>query len=315
MDSNSKSLLAIFKRIIFQGLEKVDISKPEQRKRVYLAALSSLEKAHQKNEVHSVEQKSAQRRELENLIFEVENQISKLGTQQDSGIPEPSINEPDFDSSHALDQSPAFEELSEPSTQKISLLQKFGMQKKKLILLFSGLVAIVLTAVIYFNSIERNTTGGLELPYSLNVNEALLKSIRTKGSITTELSGGLKDGILVEADFKNSEEPNRLDLILRGDIAKKINAIEEPILVTFHIEKISKEDLELNFLVRAVGKAVRKKVEILDQKLNEYFVVTSVEQAGAPKTNVLIRLQIDAGAKKTEEKGQLIIKKIVFSKI
>lgn len=323
MDSNSKSLTGIFKRLIFQGLEKVDINNVEQRYRVYKSAKASLEKVQSRNLELSVEAKNQQYDLLENMIAEIEIQLDILQQKQDAAVVNYSFQEqaldstiekvdPPVDHPQTLDED-YFETSNLKSKSKINNI----FQNKKIIAaIFSVFVLLGLISFFASNLTNNESSAAeLKLPFTLEANEALLKLTRTNGPGEVELVNDIDSGILYKVDASKIDKTSRLDFILRGELAKQFNAINEPILVTFHLQKISKANLKLNLLVRGVGKVTSKEIEILDENTNQLFVVTSVEKQGKPKPNALFRLRVVPVAKETEEKDAILINKITFSRI
>ena len=318
MDSNEKILSEFFKRTIFQGLEKIDINKLEQRKSVYGAAFRSLESVHSKNTNLAEETKIKQRNLLIQLIDEVETQIVKLFENEVENSSHITEENPNYETELSFDLGEENEKsIWVSSKSKFSKwFSKISKFKRPAIIGVLAVLCLPIFLVFYTNMPgEKETALGLSLPYEIIADEALLKSIRTKGSGSTQLIEGEQGGILYQIGSVEEDIPSRLDIILRDDLGKKFNAIREPILITFHVEKRSKEDLQLDLMARGVGRVVRKSINILDENTNEYFLVTNADQLKKQRSSALIRLQISPTLEKSEENPALLIKKLVFSKI
>ena len=318
MNDNEKKLSEFFKRTIFQGLEKIDINKHEQRKSVYGAAIRSLENIHSRNTNLLQETKNKQYNLLIQLIDEIETQIVKLFENEVTN------------SSHTAEDNPIYETKFTPDLEGenekgivISFKSRFskwiakrGKFKRFALLGILAVLCLSIFLVLLSNMTdEKETALGLSLPYEVIADEVLLKLIRTKGSASTQLIEEDQGGILYKVGSVDEDTPSQLDIVLRGDLGKNFNATREPILITFHVEKRSTEDLQLDIIARGSGKAVRKSVNILDENTNEYFLVTNGGQPTKQRSNALIRLQISPALEKSEENPALLIKKLVFSKI
>lgn len=320
MFSNEK-ISELFRRTIFSGLEKIDITNVKQRKDVYEAALQSLENVHSKNSSLTDDVKTNQRSILSELIIDIETKIANINEKENFIItgsePEPQIVSTLADEEYLLDDdvsnknsaSSSFDNmLSEPP-------QSRRAGKKLIVSTIIAFLAIVGLFAYYTNFEEaKNASQKLPLPYVLTANQALLDFARPKDKGSVKLADGL-DGIIYEVDISNDETANRVDFFIRGELGKKILAHEEPILVTLHLQKISKEDITLNLLFRSIGKNVRKKVNIVDQTMNEFFLISNGERGEVTRSNAIIRLQVSPTSEKYEEKPILLLKKVVFSKI
>ena len=315
MLSNEK-LSELFRRTIFAGLEKVDISQVEQRKSVYDAALNSLDNVHSKNPNLTQDIKSEQQNVLSALIIEIENKIKELNSEENSVAEEPPLY---------LEQDDFL--LDDDASKKSSIGNFLGkvrgviskpkiFEKKLLFTILVSLLALVSIRAYYTNFEQaQNTSFKLPLPYVLNADQALLEFARPKDKGAIKLADNPDDGIIYEVDISEDDTANRLDFVLRGDLGEQILAQDVPVLVTLHVQKISEENIDLNFSFRGAGKTVRKNVKILDQETNEFFLVTNADRGVKERSNVLIRLQIAPASEKFEEKPTLLLKKIIFSKI
>ncbi len=315
---SKEKLSELFRRSIFDGLEKVDISDAGQRKSVYEAALNSLKNVHLKNPNLTEDMKMDQRSLLSAMIIEIENKISNLNEIESSGVADVQdvshVEEKDFLSDYDIQtQSPVSGFLDKLR----SMLRKPKLFGKKLILTtLVALLALLGISAYYFNFKEvENTSTKLPLPYVLSANQALLDLGRPKDKGSIRLAENLGEGIIYEVDINNVEASNGVNFVLRDEIGKKILEHDEPILVTFHVQKISKREIEFDFFFRGIGKSVRKKINIIDEETNEYFLVTNTERSDRERSNALIRLQISPTSEKFEEKPVILLKKIVFSKI
>lgn len=311
MESNSSNLTTVFKRMIFQGLEKVDLNNDNQRRAVYEAAARSLEKVHQKNASISPEVKKDQRNVLAQLLEEIESQFLQIADAQKQSSLQVSVDHVDHEDVDAFTE---FSEEPKPFAEKLKSI--FLMRNIKLLgVLAFGLLLLVLAGLFAFNASEKSAvTADFQLPHVMEADEELFKFVSTKGSVKTELVSGDKTGILYEQKLNPADKTSRFDIILRGELAKNINAITEPIIVTVHLEKITQEPIKLNMLVRASGKVARKKVDITDQKTNEFFIVTNADQGDKPRSNTLFRLSIDVNEGIKDQKAAIIIKKLVLTK-
>jgi hypothetical protein len=315
---NKEKLSELFRRSIFGGLEKIDISDAGQRKSVYEAALNSLKNVHSKNPNLTEDIKMDQRSLLSAMIIEIENKIDNLNEIESSGAADTKdvshVEEKDF----LLDDDIQTQSSVSGFLDKLrNMLRKPKLFGKKLILTtLVALFALIGISAYYSNLNEaKNTSTKLPLPYVLNADQDLIDLVRPKNNASIRLADSLGDGIIYEVDSSDAEAKNRVDFVLRGEIGKKILAHDEPILVTFHIQKLSKGEIEFDFLFRGIGKSVRKKINIIDEETNEYFLVTNTERSDKVRSNALIRLQISPTSEKFEEKPVILLKKIVFSKI
>lgn len=317
MPSNEK-IYEVFKKTLFKGLEKVDISQIDLRHSVYEAALRSLENVQSKNANLTEVIKTEQRKILLELIHEIETKIENLKNEENSlalaVVPATDVNDTDFLLDDELNTTTSVNSFFGKIKSEISLFKLFG---KKFI--FSTLFTLIalLTISAYFGAIKEsdNTANQLSLPYVINADQALLDFGRLSGGGSIKLADEISDGIIYEVDISDEEVKNRLDFVLSGDLAKQILAHDEPILVTIHVQKVSKEDIEFSLLFRGIGKSSRNIVKIVDQKTNEFFVITDIESNENKRSNVLIRLEISPTSEKFEEKPVLLLKKVVFSKI
>ncbi len=314
MLSNEK-LSELFRRTIFAGLEKVDINQVGERKSVYEAALNSLDNAHSKNSNLTQDIKSEQRSVLSASIIEIENKIKELISKENSVAEEPPLylEQDDFLLDDDASKKKSIGNFSGNVRGVISKPKLF--EKKLLLTILFSLLALV-SILAYYASFEQaqNTSIKLSLPCVLNADQALLDFGRTKDKGIIKLANN-GEGIIYEVDISEDETGNRFDLLLRGDLGKQILALDEPVLVTLHVQKISKENVDLNLLYRGAGRNVRKNIKILDQETNEFFLVTNVDRSVKERSVALIRLQIAPASEKFEEKPILLLKKIVFSKI
>lgn len=314
MLSNEK-LSELFRRTIFAGLEKVDIDQVGQRKSVYEAALNSLDNAHSKNSNLTQDIKNEQRSVLSASIIDIENKIKELISEENSVAEEPRLylEQDDFPLDDDASKKISIGDFSGKVRGVISKPKIF--EKKLLLTILFSLLALVSILAYYANFKQaQNTSIKLPLPYVLNADQALLDFGRTKDKGIIKLANN-GEGIIYEVDISEDETVNRLDLVLKGDLGKQILALDEPILVTLHVQKISEENVDLNLLYRGAGRNVRKNIKILDQETNEFFLVTNVDRSVKERSIALIRLQIAPASEKFEENPILLLKKIVFSKI
>ena len=318
MNSNEKSQSDVFRRLIFKGFEKVDMINAAQRDHIYATAVKSLETAQQKNFNLSEETKISQRNLLNKTIEEIETSVVDQLNQKLEHASNISVKNPKDDSLISLDveleedrSSLAMHELED-----FSKPQKRGVFKRRWV--FASLIIVVLgifSTVFFLSSPQKNLVSELQLPYTLKADEELHKLIKLRGAAKAEFIEGDDGGIRLEVDALNNDEGSRVDIILRGKLAKKINALTEPTLVTFHVQKLSGKDFTLKLFFRGAGKSIIKDINILDQNLNEYFLVTNTVVVKKKRSNVIIRLEMAPLAEKFIEKPIIIIKKLVFSKI
>jgi len=317
MHSNEK-ISEVFRRTIFASLEKVDVSQSGQRKAVYEAALKSLKNVHFKNHNLTENIKREQCSILSALIIEIETKITNINDEENSVVsdvePVSHINENEF----LLDDDITAKSSIGSFFNKIRTSLFYSKIFGKIIIatVFFALLALVGISA-YYGSLKEteNSAEKLLLPYVLNADQTLFDfgKSRDKGSI--KLASNVGEGIIYEVDINSEDTKNRVDFILKGDLSKKIIAHDEPILLTLHIEKISKEDVELNLLYRGSGKSVRKSVKIVDESTNEFFLITNAKRDNKERSATLIRLDIAPTSEKFEEKPVLLLKKITFSKI
>jgi len=318
MDNNAIKISDVFKRIIFQALEKTDISQFDERKNVYDSALRSLNNVHSQNRTLSDNVKFEQRQILQQLIAEIESKLTSSFDQENNLIDEmPSdffIDEIDTLPKEGVNIEPTIKPIFKTKiSQKFSALK---INKKSLILLISVSLFLAALSFFYLNiNTQKVSVSRLELPYVINANEELLGTSKTKKNGKVALMKGDEAGILYEVDISGEDNSNRLDFLIRGQLGEQINTIDESVLVTFHIKKISKENIKLNFLFRGSGGIIRKNVEIRDENTNEYFLVTNGSKNDQDRIAVIMRLEVLPEAGKFEEKPALLLKKIVFSKI
>ena len=315
MDNNTKTLSEFFKRTIFDGLEKVDASNFDQRNNVYDAALKSLDSVHARSTRLSDVVKSEQRQVLHQLISEIENKITEINYQE-------SID--DFQEQNDLlaDEMDINKDKKESSSHSffssIFLSSKSVIKdnRKPMLLLLCSALLIAICSVFYINLFDqRDASSNLTLPYVLKADENLLEFGKAKKRGSASFSGGDEAGILYEVDSSGTDNSNMLDFLIRGKLGEEINAIDQSILVTFHIKKISKGDIILNLLYRDAGRIIRKSVEIRDQNTNEYFLITSAEKNNKDRKATLIRLEVALTSEKFEEKPVILLKKVVLSEI
>lgn len=315
---SKEKLSELFRRSIFGGLEKIDISDAGQRKSVYEAALNSLKNVHSKNPNLTEDMKIDQRSLLSAMIIEIETKLNHLNEIESTGVADVQdvshVEEKDF----LLDG-----DIKTQSSVRV-FLDKLSNMLRKPKLFWKKLVPTALIALFaligisaYYSSFKEaeNTSIKLPLPYVLNADQALLDLVRPKDNDSIKLADNPGDGLIYEVDKSDAEAKNRVDFILRDEIGKKILAHDEPMLVTFHIQKLSKGEIALDFLFRGIGKSVRKKLNIIDEETNEYFLVSNAERGDKVRSNALVRLQISPTSEKFAEKPVILLKKIVFSKI
>lgn len=317
MPSNAK-ISEMFRRAIFSGLEKVDSSQVGQRKSVYEAALKSLNNVHAKNPDLTEDMKINQRNELSELIIEIEAKISNLNNEENSLVPDiesvSQKNENEYLLTDEINTESATGSISDKMQTSLSGSKLFGKT------IYATIVFALLAAIgiftYYGSPLEtENSADKLPLPYVLNADQALLDYGKPRDNGSIRLSNNSGEGIVYEVDTINESVANRVDFVLKDRLGKEIVAHDEPILVTLHVQKISKEDIELNLLYRGSGKIVRKSVGIVDEETNEFFFITNAERDDKERSAALIRLQIVPTSEKFEEKPVLLLKKIIFSKI
>jgi len=317
MLSNEK-ISELFKQTIFKGLEKVDIGEAGQRKGVYEAAHKSLNNIHSKNTNLTDSDKIHQTRLLSELIFEIEEKIVNLNDQDHSVTLNEdevaTLDETQFLTDDDLNNETSTGTLFGKLSDRFSSLKFFS--QRTVVMMLVSIAAFVGLFAFYGVFFEANQTSRkLPLPYVLQADQTLLEFGKTTEKGVIRLADDTNDGIIYEVDIGNNEIPNRANFVIKGELAEQILAHDEPVLVTAHIQKISKEDIQLSFLFRGNGNNSRQVVKVVDQEINEFFLVSDVQKSEKKVSNVLIRLQISPASEKFEEKPVLLLKKIVFDKI
>jgi hypothetical protein len=333
MKNQNEALVDFFNRAIQKNMQKVDSSNFEQRAIVYRAAFSSLQKVHSKNPTLSEAVKKHQVEIVSSVVEHTENQFLHHKKEPDVEV-KPTIH-PDLetqetilkdDLSHiSLDQAdsrseaPDFREDNEKDKSK----SFFHGKRLKIIGFACFVLAGILSYLVYTMSQGEDDKVALNLPLVILADEELLKSAKARGESKVYLAKDGQGGLVFElpanrqADTSGAEVPElgRLDFILRGELAEKLNQYQGEMLITFHLKKLTEDNLDIVLVYRAAGRPDVKNFQIIDNQENEYFILREERQGAQPRPNAVFSIRVKSKTDKLNKKPRLRMEKIVLSNI
>ncbi len=316
MNDTNTSLAKYFRQTLYKSLEKIDINQLEERKLVYKTALRSLNNVHQKNDKITAEAKLEQIDLVKKIIEEIENKVRvtlKKGAIVPPGTTNNTLNQ---DSATLAPEIVNHDAEGDALNVPLQNTEKGFLRSRGFLISCFAALLLAAGATYYFknNSHKQNTVSTLELPWVLNADDKLFKTIKQSDALKTTLLSENR-GILYEAIIDQADKNNRLDFVLRGELAEKLNNLKGELLITFHIEKQNTQDVNLTLVVRTNGKPVFKRLNISDSNLNEYFLTLNADSVDEIRSRSLLRVQINQVKEKYLVNPKVLIKKIVFSKI
>lgn len=310
MQQNFQPLAAIFKRTVQTQLKKVDSYNPVQRINVYKSAFRALNRINEND-------KNLTEKEINgriSLMWHVVNsfEASFVNNQKKLTASEPvSIGENVVDLNRP---EPVLNGLLlSDDLQKVDKKQRFARNiSVKLIIVFACLS--VITLVVLNKTIFKNNQGDgvkFQLPYTLIADDSLMKYVKLRGLGKVEELETTQ--AITYSVGERDERLEALDIIIRDkDLLDYLHSQIEPIVITFDLQKLTKAEMELDLVVRGLGKSVRQVFVIKDQKQNKIFIVADPNSVSKRAEYITIRFIVKSKAGESEKNVKFSLKNLVL---
>jgi hypothetical protein len=265
----------------------MDHNSTKLRKHVYNAAFQALIKTQRKQEFLLKDEQKKQFNALDKAITQIENSYNKS-------------------KKHAIAAD------YETSLKKEPSIAQFinNVRYKSAILLFSLILTLFLLSKHGFEVSRDISPEKAQLEIVADKN--LFKNVRVRGDGLVTLE---HDRIRYDLDHHDTIKLNALDIIFKNSLAKKIQEIPKPSIITLHIQNPSGHDIQLQVSVVGLGKTFIKKFNMTESNNNEFFIV--LENSTIIKENnfVVLRITLKTKSEKKYSKKSVILKKFVFSEL
>lgn len=311
MTNDVNQLKAIFTKKIRQQLDGIEFSNNEQRYKVYRAAINSLATINQSfNETKRQQCKTAMSLAIQSLedeyltlVAEAETLDSNINSHAESPETLPSMANP-----FLSDQK-----------QANKIHQKNFFSPKRLVAISLAAICLVIISkeLFFFTYIKKIDLIGnvLAFPVILPIEDKKQVNIQARGlgSINKQV---LPSRIIYNVGEERHEKLEALDIKVNSQsLLDYLQPQTEPLVLIFDFKKNSPNPIELEVLVRGLGKSVRQKIAIPNNEKAQLFVVTNKQAAEKRAKRILIRLKAVSLENEDQKPISFSIRNLTFNKL
>jgi len=309
MKNGAEQLEAMFAKTIRARLDNVDAFDPKQRYLVYNAAIKSLDNLqHSGQNVSSAvyeERKGSMYRAIKALEREFEN--SALQSDTAASVSQ-GVDAGEGNSAVPFETGRHFE-------KRRGFLNRIS--PSYMVILSFIVIGVVFIAKEMIPSDFFGTYAGsgeaLAFPYTLPVEDNSKVKILARGLGKID-KRKLPQEIVYSVGNDRDDELEALDIIISGQTElDHLQPQDEPLVFTFELEKETAADMELDILVRGLGKSVREQLTIRDNEKAQLFIVTNNEPLPKRAKRIVIRMTVLSKAGKDEGQVTFSLKNLVFN--
>lgn len=295
MNNNLEQLERVFTKNIRLKLQQIDSFKPEQRYIVYNAAIKSLKNINKDISTEIEQQREAA---LSNTIKKLEE--AYVANNFKKGIID--VEELKID---------------EPIEKKVNIFDKFSA---KSLVAFSCLILVVIIALKQFlPSTDFKSISQIEddfqFPFTLPIKDKEKISVRVHGLGKIDQKQ-LPEQIFYSVGHDRDEKLESLDInIHEQNWLDHLQLQDGPLVLTFNLQKKTAASLELDILIRGLGKSVREQRIVTNNEEVYLFIIANKKKLPKRAKRILIRLTALSKPGKDEKNVTFSVKNLVFDKL
>jgi len=309
MKNDVEQLEVMFAKTIRARLEQVDAFDPKQRYVVYNAAIKSLDNLRQSNKNLPPEIYEERKEAMYHAIKTLEHEFEQAQLEFDNAQP---LNE----GFHTGLNDRVHSSGTEGHTGKQpGFLNRISPTYLVFIsfLVIAGVIIAKETIPSDFFGASGVSADALGFPYTLPVEDNSKVKILARGLGSVDKQQ-LPREIVYSVGNERDEELESLDIIISGQAElDHLQPQNEPLVLTFDLEKQSAADMELDILVRGLGKSVREQLTIRDNEEAQLFIVTNNEPLQQRAKRIVIRMTVLSKPGEDEKEVTFSLKNLVFN--
>lgn len=271
-------LREFFKNKILENLKKIDAKSPSERKVIYDAAYKALQAVHDSRMRMDESDKNTQIKLLQETIKNIETTNFQL----------------------------------EISNNTCSLFHEITSKNRILPVSLFFITTSIILLLIYGVSQDYHQINDLEndLEYELTNKNLLFKKMKKRGKESNSSLKKVKNGIEYKILNDDNNKPNALDIILQEPEVQQLKSTKQKIALIIQLQKSSDMEMDVVFLLSGLGRRVKKKLRIIDNNVNSYFIIANDGESKKNAKFVNLRILIPQKKSKNFTNPAIIIREI-----